>query len=84
MDRGWYIRAADEMPNGRWGILPSGDSNEVGVAVYVRTYRAAAMRALLDWHQMAAGQLVQDGDRVRYHDGARPAMPGRPNPIQCE
>ena len=35
------------------------------------------MRALLDWHQKAADQLVQDGDRVRYHeDGARPAMPG--------
>ena len=63
--------------NGRWGTLPSGGSIDVGVAVYLRTERAAAKRMMLDWLQTDADQHVQDGDRVRYHDGPRPRVSGR-------
>ena len=45
-----------------------------GVAVYLRTERAAAMRMMLDWLQIDADQHVQlqDGDRVRYRLPHRP------------
>ena len=70
--------------SGRWGTFPG--SSEFGAAVCVRC--AVAMRALLDWLQMAAGQLVQRMVTVlvryqaKYHDGARPAMPGRLSPTR--
>ena len=36
-----------------------------------------ALKKLLDQCQPAGVQLVQDGDRVRYHDGPRPRVSGR-------
>ena len=39
----------------------------LGVAVYLRTERAAAKRMMLDWLQIDVGQHVRDGDRARYH-----------------
>ena len=58
----------------------------VGVAVYLRTKRAAAKMVMLDWLHIAAGQHMRGMVTVNalptYHDGARPAMPERPCPIQ--
>ena len=51
---------------GGWGTLPLSGSTVVGVAVFLRTERAAALRMMLDWRQIDAGQHVRDGDRARY------------------
>ena len=54
----------------------------VGVAVFLRTERAAALRMMLDWRQIDAGQHVRDGDRARYHDGLRPLVSGHWGPLR--
>ena len=54
----------------------------VGVAVFLRTERAAAKRMMLDWLQIDVGQHVRDGDRARYHDGPRPLVSGHWGPLR--
>ena len=58
-------------------VLPLSGSTVVGVAVFLRTERAAAKRMMLDWLQIDVGQHVRDGDRARYHNGPRPRVSGR-------